>query len=206
MEPKPIETMYNDYRFRSRLEARWAVFFDTVGIEYEYEQEGYDLGKLGWYLPDFWLPSCNMWAEVKGQQFTLEEEAKARKLSTVETMYSPIDSIRPEHGCSYGILKLIGLQTCPNLPGYHNSVNGVREGNFMFIHSDRYEYGPIISLDAAIKVAIRSAETPKRYAEILRDSMNSFRKGIKAAKSARFEYGETPKFKTNSTGYSSPYY
>lgn len=50
---KPIETKYNGYRFRSRLEARWAVFFDTVGLQWEYEQEGYDLEDLGWYLPDF---------------------------------------------------------------------------------------------------------------------------------------------------------
>ena len=27
---KPIETKYNGYRFRSRLEARWAVFFDMI--------------------------------------------------------------------------------------------------------------------------------------------------------------------------------
>lgn len=55
-EIKPIETFYNGYRFRSRLEARWAVFFDALGIKYEYEREGYDLGEAGWYLPDFWLP------------------------------------------------------------------------------------------------------------------------------------------------------
>ena len=33
MNIKPIETVYNGYRFRSRLEARWAVFFRAVGIE-----------------------------------------------------------------------------------------------------------------------------------------------------------------------------
>ena len=37
MNIKPIETIYKGYRFRSRLEARWAVFFDALGIEYEYE-------------------------------------------------------------------------------------------------------------------------------------------------------------------------
>lgn len=41
MEIKPIETYYNGYRFRSRLEARWAVFFDALGVRYEYEPEGY---------------------------------------------------------------------------------------------------------------------------------------------------------------------
>ena len=62
---KAIETVYNGYKFRSRLEARWAVFFDTAGIRYEYEKEGFDLGKLGWYLPDFWLPDLECWIEVK---------------------------------------------------------------------------------------------------------------------------------------------
>lgn len=37
---KAKETEYNGYRFRSRLEARWAVFFDVLGIKYEYEPEG----------------------------------------------------------------------------------------------------------------------------------------------------------------------
>lgn len=52
-EIKPIETEYNGYKFRSRLEARWAVFFDAIEIPYEYEPEGYEL-KSGWYLPDFY--------------------------------------------------------------------------------------------------------------------------------------------------------
>ena len=43
MNIKPIETVYNGYRFRSRLEARWAVFFRAVGIEYQYEPEGFDM-------------------------------------------------------------------------------------------------------------------------------------------------------------------
>ena len=62
---KAIETRYKGYRFRSRLEARWAVFFDALGIKWEYEKEGYDLGKAGRYLPDFWLPECNRFIEIK---------------------------------------------------------------------------------------------------------------------------------------------
>jgi len=50
----PIETDYAGYRFRSRLEARWAVFFDKIGIPWEYEAEGYET-PLGRYLPDFRL-------------------------------------------------------------------------------------------------------------------------------------------------------
>lgn len=62
---KPIETVYNGYRFRSRLEARWAVFFDAVSIKYEYELEGFELGDGVRYLPDFWLPEFNFHVEVK---------------------------------------------------------------------------------------------------------------------------------------------
>ena len=77
---RAIETHYKGYRFRSRLEARWAVYFDTIGIDWEYETEGYDLGKVGWYLPDFWLPQVNMWAEVKGKAFTKKEKVKCEAL------------------------------------------------------------------------------------------------------------------------------
>ena len=65
MDIKPIETIYNGYRFRSRLEARWAVFFDAGGIKYEYEPEGFDVGKDGCYLPDFYLPEEDIYVEVK---------------------------------------------------------------------------------------------------------------------------------------------
>lgn len=62
---KAIETEYKGYRFRSRTEARWAVFFDSLGIAWEYEKEGYDLGEAGWYLPDFWLPEWECFVEIK---------------------------------------------------------------------------------------------------------------------------------------------
>jgi hypothetical protein len=66
---KAIETRYKGYRFRSRLEARWAVFFDALNLEWEYEPEGFDLGALGWYLPDFYIKSWNLWIEVKPGRF-----------------------------------------------------------------------------------------------------------------------------------------
>ncbi len=75
---KAIETQYKGYRFRSRLEARWAVFFDALGIEWVYEPEGYEKeegGKTLRYLPDFWLPKIGLWVEVKGNM-TREEAGK----------------------------------------------------------------------------------------------------------------------------------
>ena len=61
---KPIETVYRGYRFRSRLEARWAVFFDALEIEWQYEVEGYYLSTQP-YLPDFWLPKLETFVEIK---------------------------------------------------------------------------------------------------------------------------------------------
>ena len=63
---KPIETKYNGYRFRSRLEAKWAVFFDALGIKYLYEPEGFELRDGSYYLPDFYLPELKTWVEIKG--------------------------------------------------------------------------------------------------------------------------------------------
>lgn len=56
---KAIETVYNGHRYRSRLEARWAIVLTKLGIDFLYEYEGYDLGVHGWYLPDFYLPKTN---------------------------------------------------------------------------------------------------------------------------------------------------
>lgn len=75
---KPIETIYNGYRFRSRLEARWAVFFDVIGLEYQYEPEGffvkcYDDTEIR-YLPDFYFPEYDMYGEVKPSLTKLLED------------------------------------------------------------------------------------------------------------------------------------
>lgn len=64
---KPIETYYNGYRFRSRLEARWAVFFDELNIEYQYEPEGFELSNGMKYLPDFFLPTLRTYVEIKSK-------------------------------------------------------------------------------------------------------------------------------------------
>lgn len=47
-------TLYRGIRFRSRLEARWAVFFDAIGREWVYEPAFPELASLG-YQPDFLL-------------------------------------------------------------------------------------------------------------------------------------------------------
>jgi hypothetical protein len=62
---KAIPTKYNNHFFRSRLEARWAVYFDALSAKWVYEPEGYELPDGSRYLPDFFLPDHKMYAEVK---------------------------------------------------------------------------------------------------------------------------------------------
>ena len=49
---KAIETRWRGWRFRSRLEARWAVFLDRLNLQWEFEPQGF-MTPLGPYLPDF---------------------------------------------------------------------------------------------------------------------------------------------------------
>lgn len=49
-------TTYNGYLFRSKLEAKWAVFFDRLGKPYEYEPEAFRCNDGSQYTPDFYLP------------------------------------------------------------------------------------------------------------------------------------------------------
>lgn len=73
MTIKAIDTVYEGCRFRSRLEARWAVFLDTLGVRWEYEPQGYLVGaRRRPYLPDFYLPELRWWVEVKGPMERLD--------------------------------------------------------------------------------------------------------------------------------------
>jgi hypothetical protein len=64
---RAIETRFAGCRFRSRLEARWAVFFQTLAVPWHYEPEGFVLSTGDWHLPDFLirLKGRSLWVEVK---------------------------------------------------------------------------------------------------------------------------------------------
>jgi hypothetical protein len=58
IEAKP--TVYNHILYRSRLEAKWAAFFDFVGWEFEYEPEPFKT-----WSPDFVIHTLDTFIEVK---------------------------------------------------------------------------------------------------------------------------------------------
>lgn len=66
---RSLPTYYKGITFRSRLEARWAIVFDQLGIRWEYEPEAFQIdhyeSSFG-YLPDFYIPELDCFVEVKG--------------------------------------------------------------------------------------------------------------------------------------------
>lgn len=78
---KAIETTYAGYLFRSRLEARWAVFFDAVDLQWEYEVEGFEFDDGTRYLPDFLLRDWDLWIEIKPVYPTEKEKEKCCKFA-----------------------------------------------------------------------------------------------------------------------------
>lgn len=171
---KAIETQYNGYRFRSRLEARWAVFFDAAGIAYQYEPEGYDLGEQGWYLPDFYLTDLDMFVEVKGRTPTVDEECRAGRL----------------HGLSGKKVALLG-----DIPRMTRADEESYFGYSFCFDDEQYDtdyyfcccpecgkYGFHFS------AKIRQCACERAYND---DAF--FEECYSKARQARFEYGETPR-------------
>ena len=97
---KAIETEYNGYRFRSRLEARWAIFFDALRINYRYEPQGFDLDNI-YYLPDFYLPDHDYWIEVKGRELDpgSEDWEKVTRLASAlnKEVYVTVGDVWPPY-------------------------------------------------------------------------------------------------------------
>jgi hypothetical protein len=113
---QPIETKYQGYRFRSRLEARWAVFFDHLKLHWEYEKEGFYIGKV-MYLPDFYVigESGDGWfVEVKGNLLDTESVDKAEALHREPPPYAK--------GCL-----LVGGVDMPELGQFRNHMNDIAD-------------------------------------------------------------------------------
>lgn len=97
---KAIQTRYKGYHFRSRLEARWGVFFDALGYDWEYESQGFDLGEGVYYLPDFTLNLKNgirLFVEVKPSNVAIDKkyEVFRNKIANVESLTSVLVSGDP---------------------------------------------------------------------------------------------------------------
>lgn len=125
----PIPTVYRGIRFRSRLEARWALFLDEIGLSYHYELEGFESSNTR-YLPDFFIPAWNTWIEIKPKEPTSEEWKKCEELliSLLKTEGTASVAIlygRPwldERGPEYRYLTLVPML------GFHPESDDSEEG------------------------------------------------------------------------------
>jgi hypothetical protein len=184
---KAIETRYKGYRFRSRLEARWAVFFDAVGIEWEYEPEGFDLGDAGWYLPDFKVYSYDeqgnkfaMWIEVKGGNPEPKEINKCEKLYQGQSLAVALVKGLPfENPCM-----LWAEDTCDSGAGdwEGDAVIFWEKGQLVIGCND-----PRTDRDRSIYMSSGCFENPVKASTYMELYVSQ------KARSARFEHGETPK-------------
>lgn len=84
-EIQMLPTFYAGIKFRSRLEARWAIFFDHCGIKWEYEPEGYLLEDGTCYRPDFLIHG--LVGRVKGDLFVEVKGKLTKKDATKISMF-----------------------------------------------------------------------------------------------------------------------
>lgn len=197
---QPIETEYNGYRFRSRLEARWAVFFDTLGIEYRYEPEGFEFEDGTRYLPDFWLPDAGIWIEIKATKATQDELKLAHKLRGATK--APVLVVQGQPYCE-------DYYTSPNHPKYTIDYfdNEFPEFDYpedgscylfgecrycpalgLIMESDKMGNNTIwaMVLGPCERLECLAGKRPPLMTERVEDVLI-------AARSARFEFGETPR-------------
>jgi len=78
IQPKP--TQYKGIHYRSRLEARWALFFDYLKIPVEYEPKQFYLENFR-YTPDFGIGNTTF-IEIKPSTVPLGTLKKAQNLAT----------------------------------------------------------------------------------------------------------------------------
>lgn len=180
-EIRPIETIYNGYRFRSRLEAKWAVFFDSAGIEYEYEPQGYELPDGRKYLPDFYLINVyprfsnyrGIWLEVKG---ALSDEDYSR-ISIFSGDYDTDKNLKERPIIIVGQIP----KSCYDV---FFDVFDNRLFNFNLVDGDNYT-GFFYKTDSRIELqGFDNVDSLKGF--------EHFNNALLKARQARFEHGEKP--------------
>lgn len=211
---KPIQTRYKGYHFRSRLEARYAVMFDTMGLDWEYEPEGFDLGDAGWYLPDFFIPWLNVWIEVKGGEPTREEMQKCEALSAafngdgVATDLTATGDPRfllefckfiddqeksgefPEGSLQEGLNE---IATANNQKKQVFIFSGLMKDATLCMGGMSIQCCPYLVFYTAIGDAlIANGGVTKKNIKIADSRKKIIKRAVNKARSARFEHGESP--------------
>ncbi len=207
---QPITTIYNGYKFRSRLEARWAVFFAANRLPYEYETEGFTLDDGTKYLPDFWLPSLKMWVEIKSAIDVVET------ISLDDRPFNPM-VIQKLRNCDlFRMLRRFkNCQEWPvacivGQPGKHRiwffgwDMSSSSAGEFEDDDARWVVANGRVTLDVHITSSDREIYADALYGDCLKHFTDArdhkyilrpINEALKHARQARFEYGEKPEVK-----------
>ena len=206
---KAITTYYDGYPFRSRLEARWAVFFNEMDIEYEYEPEGFILSDGTYYLPDFYLPGFHVFFEVKAKHLlgTKEGDEAIRKISDgmstdswagLITFGDPMDNnlyiycqeTDEDGGGTYESDCIFGNH--PDTGKICLFVDDTKDRSFFvsFRKEGELEYIPMYTAADALRFRFGRYYTKEDFQYFI------FKHAAEKARQARFEHGETPKGRT----------
>lgn len=183
MTIKAIETIYNGYRFRSRLEARWAVFFDKLQIQYEYELQGFELPGGIRYLPDFYVPSLGVHVEVKPHgKLSASEIEKLVRFAADADKPTLLISGTPTNESMFLLTRL-------TLPAWDEIEDA--KGDDELLRALFWE-----AIEDGGQVAISSAPMARGWHLVYRRlpprDDYELAGAFLAAKQARFEFGETP--------------
>ena len=184
---QPIETFYRGYRFRSRLEARWGVFFDALGVAWAYEPEGFVLPSGTYYLPDFYLPEPGFWFDVKPRHCSQAEQ---------ESTYAKLCELSGHFDTDHGFV-LCGEPYAEkdNYGGLDHAYDIVGfDSPLIFAECPTCHQIGIAFAGWATRIVCPchhgdSSKWHKVYCGATPRLMNAYA----TARAARFEYGETPK-------------
>ncbi len=174
---KAIETTYKGYRMRSRTEARWACFFDALGIDWTYEPEGYDLGEAGWYLPDFWLPlptikypNAGYFVEIKGVK--------------------PLDSYLVKL-CTLSVQSNHGVWCFVGEPGKQLLFKAQNSGDASWLLNESPQNMRLDPFVFSLWSTFSRFWTCHVEKQSIAPGFDKFEKAINAARSAQFEHGRS---------------
>lgn len=197
-----IETHYKGYRFRSRLEARWAVFFDALGFDWQYELQGFNLGDVGLYLPDFMVFTSIGPTVIEIKPVVQNDVELGKSMDRmvecveIETVSTGVPRI---HG--FLLHGTPGDSVCPGMFFTRDTANHIkvtptmafgecpfcRDSCLIGMGEERCRIYCMCVLQQSVRVDV------KRVIADRCTKSETMMKCYEAARSARFEHGETPR-------------
>lgn len=202
-----IQTVFKGHLFRSRLEARWAVFFDQFirgGLKWEYEPEGFDLDGA-YYLPDFRVTSPEgqvTWYEIKPENgiLTPKEDHK------LKAFYAALNARLPDEtqgdytymdfavlrGDPYHLLMGGHAGMCPRCGSIHPGQQNIRSENDCIDCFLCDMQQPDDRFRGLLGMCIFHKGLTQSHKYSIAPYLYIIEKAATIARSARFEHGQTP--------------